>query len=115
MKQCVSIYDGTLNTEDLDRPDVSDTIQASKVITDSAHKFVTDEQIIIWNAKASSILVSTSTNGLMSKEDKVKLDNININDIPNTATLKEKTIEFTNSAKPDTVLFSVDLSSLFTI
>lgn len=116
MKQCVSIYDGTLNIKDLDQPEVSDdAVQASKIITDSTHRFVTDEQITLWNAKASSILASTSTNGLMSKEDKIKLDGIDTTKIANKATLKEKTIEFTNSTKPNEVLFSIDLSSLFTV
>lgn len=39
-------------------------------------RHVTDEQITYWNAKASTAIATSTTNGLMSKDDKKKLDNI---------------------------------------
>ena len=39
-------------------------------------RHVTDAQIEYWNAKASTAIVTWENNGLMSKEDKKKLDNI---------------------------------------
>ena len=49
---------------------------ATMITEDSDHKFVTDIQISTWNAKASTSVASTIANGLMSKEDKAKLDSI---------------------------------------
>ena len=40
---------------------------------------ITDEERKLWNAKAETTLASQSSNGLMSKEDKIKLDNIQAN------------------------------------
>lgn len=37
---------------------------------------VTEEEKNTWNAKASTVTATQSANGLMSKEDKVKLDNL---------------------------------------
>ncbi len=39
-------------------------------------RHVTDEQIAYWNAKASTAVATQTENGLMSAEDKKKLDNI---------------------------------------
>ena len=39
-------------------------------------RHVTDEQIKYWNAKASTAVATTSINGLMSAQDKAKLDGI---------------------------------------
>ena len=39
-------------------------------------RHVTDAQITYWNTKASTAIVTSTTNGLMSKDDKKKLDNI---------------------------------------
>lgn len=50
---------------------------AADIITqDSTHRFVTDEQITTWTAKASTAIATTSSNGLMSSTDKIKLDGI---------------------------------------
>lgn len=60
-------------------------------------RHVTDEQITYWNAKASTSIVTQTTNGLMSKEDKTKLDNIeaNANNYihPNTPDMRHVTDE----------------------
>ena len=53
-----------------------DTHPATMITTDATHRFVTDTQISTWNAKASTAIATTSANGLMSKEDKAKLDGI---------------------------------------
>ena len=59
------------------------THPASMIIEDDNHKFVSTEQIELWNSKVSTIIavnrVTTTSDGLMSKEDKVKLDNIDTN------------------------------------
>ena len=52
------------------------THPATMITTDATHRFVTDTQISTWNAKASTAIATTSVNGLMSKEDKAKLDGI---------------------------------------
>ena len=52
---------------------------ATMITQDDTHKFVTNEQISTWNAKASNSVATQTSNGLMSKEDKKKLDNIQSN------------------------------------
>ena len=52
------------------------THPATMITTDATHRFVTDTQISTWNAKASTAIATTSANGLMSKEDKAKLNGI---------------------------------------
>ena len=52
---------------------------ASMITQDSTHRFVTDTEKSTWNAKASTAVATTSTNGLMSKADKSKLDGIAAN------------------------------------
>ena len=52
------------------------THPATMITTDATHRFVTDTQISTWNAKASTAVATSSANGLMSKEDKKKLDGI---------------------------------------
>lgn len=50
---------------------------AATIITeDSTHRFVTDTEKSTWNAKASTAVATTSSNGLMSKEDKASLADI---------------------------------------
>ena len=49
------------------------------IVQDTSHRFVSDSQISTWNAKASTAIASTTANGLMSKEDKTKLDGIEDN------------------------------------
>ena len=49
---------------------------ATMITEDSSHRFVTDTEKSTWNAKASTSVVSQSTNGLMSSTDKKKLDGI---------------------------------------
>ena len=49
---------------------------ASMIVPDASHRFVTDSQISAWNGKASTAAASQSANGLMSADDKKKLDGI---------------------------------------
>ena len=49
---------------------------ASMITQDSTHRFVTDTEKATWNAKASTAVATTSTNGLLSSSDKSKLDGI---------------------------------------
>lgn len=46
------------------------------ITQDTTNRFVTDAQITAWNNKASTAIVTTTANGLMSAADKVKLDGI---------------------------------------
>lgn len=46
---------------------------------DENNRFVTDTEKNTWNAKASTAVVTTTTNGLMSSADKVKLNGIAAN------------------------------------
>lgn len=50
--------------------------EPSVVSQDPTHRFVTDEQILEWTNKAPNRLVDADNNGLMTKEDKLKLDSI---------------------------------------
>ena len=52
------------------------THAATMITEDSTHRFVTDTEKSTWNAKASTAVATTSANGLMSKDDKTKLDGI---------------------------------------
>ena len=89
--------------------------EATVITEDATHRFVTDEEKSTWNNKADKTEVSGEAAGLMSIADKAKLDGIDPKKIPDTAKLvvESKTINFSNSGEPDTVLFSVDLSPLF--
>ena len=53
-----------------------DTHPAGMIDEDSTHRFVSDSEKETWNAKADTTAVTTEANGLMSKEDKKKLDGI---------------------------------------
>ena len=48
----------------------------SIIAQDSSNRFVSDAQIMTWNSKASTDLVTDTTKGLMSPELKVKVDGI---------------------------------------
>ena len=50
---------------------------ASMITEDTTHKFVSDSEKATWNAKASTAVVTTRVNGLMSAADKTKLDGLN--------------------------------------
>ena len=52
------------------------THAATMITEDSTNRFVTDTEKSTWNAKASTAVATTSANGLMSKDDKTKLDGI---------------------------------------
>lgn len=52
------------------------THPATMITPDSTHRFVTDDQIKAWNAKAEANLASEYTNGLMSKEHYTKVENM---------------------------------------
>lgn len=49
---------------------------ATMITADATHRFVTDSEKITWNAKANASLATTTTDGLMSAADKLKLDSI---------------------------------------
>jgi hypothetical protein len=49
---------------------------ASIITQDANNRFVTDTEKTNWNGKASTSIATQSANGLMSKEDKTKLDNM---------------------------------------
>lgn len=49
---------------------------ATIITQDSTHRFVTDTEKSSWNAKASTSVATTTSNGLMSSTDKVKLDSV---------------------------------------
>src|SRR5699024_4846580 len=49
---------------------------ASMIVETSTKRFVTDSEKAIWNAKANTSAATTSSDGLMSKEDKDKLNGI---------------------------------------
>lgn len=48
----------------------------SIIVQDASNRFVTDTEKATWNAKASTAVVTTTTNGLMIAADKSKLDGI---------------------------------------
>lgn len=49
------------------------THPATMIVEDSGHRFVTDAEKNIWNAKASTVVATGSANGLMSAADFTKL------------------------------------------
>ena len=53
-----------------------ETHEPSVIAQDPTHRFVTDEQILAWNNKATGVPATSETAGLLSKEDKAKLDSI---------------------------------------
>ena len=53
-----------------------DTHPATMITEDATHRFVSDEQIAAWNAKADTTLASASNNGLMSSAHFTKLEGI---------------------------------------
>lgn len=55
------------------------THAASMITQDANNRFVTDTEKSTWNAKASTAVATSSTNGLLSKEDKQKIDRISNN------------------------------------
>lgn len=54
------------------------THPASIITQDANNRMVTDALITSWNAKASTSVATTSANGLMPKEDKTKLNDIDL-------------------------------------
>jgi len=52
------------------------THPATIIEQDVNNRFVTDEQILEWNSKATINIATINTNGLMSSTDKIKLDSI---------------------------------------
>lgn len=55
------------------------SLNGSAIQQDSAHRFVSDSEKSVWNGKASTAIATGTANGLMSKEDKIKLDSIHMN------------------------------------
>lgn len=56
-----------------------DSHPASMIVEDSTHKFVTDEQIAAWTAKADNTLAGPSEDGLMSSEHYQKVEALDDN------------------------------------
>lgn len=52
------------------------THDASMITQSATYRFVSDTEKSTWNNKASKSVATTSANGLMSKEDKSKLDSV---------------------------------------
>lgn len=74
--------DGLLSKEDkkkLDSVKVNATNMAEEIIQDEKHRFVTEDQISYWDAKASTDTATQQINGLLSAEDKIKLDSVKMN------------------------------------
>ena len=72
--------DGYMTKEDKTKLDTIEEGANNYIHPDSVDvRHVTDSQIDYWNKKADSILVSNKIDGLMSKEDKTKLDGIATN------------------------------------
>ena len=67
----VSGAEGTTLTQKLAAP-----IPATQITEDETHKFVTQEQITKWTTGADIGVATITSNGLMSKEDKIKLDGV---------------------------------------
>jgi len=52
------------------------THPASIITQDASNRFVSDTEKSTWNGKASTVVATTSANGLMSSSDKTKLDGV---------------------------------------
>ena len=81
---------------------------------DENTRHVTDAQIAAWTAKADTTLASTSANGLMSKNDKAKLDKLQIANIENM-TYNMPASEFTSSSKVKIPVDNITSDSTITI
>ena len=68
-------FDGTGDITITAAP-TSHTHQPSDIVQSASYRFVTDSEKSTWNAKASTAVVTTSANGLMSSSDKTKLNGI---------------------------------------
>lgn len=97
------------------------TSHAATMITeDTSHRFVTDAEKSSWNAKASTALASTSSNGLMSSTDKAKLDAIDANANKYThpsytaksAGLYKVTVDATGHVSDTTAVTAADITGL---
>ena len=55
---------------------VLNIIQPNLIQQNSSYRFVSDTQIALWTSKASTVLATEEVNGLMSKDDKIKLGSI---------------------------------------
>ena len=91
--------DGYMSKEDKARLDGlsnythPSTHAASMISQDSNNRFVTDAEKNTWNAKASTAVATSSVNGLLSKEDKQKIDRIS-NDFDIVYDSSTETINF---------------------
>lgn len=83
---------------------------ATMIAQDSTHRFVSDTEKQTWNAKANTDVATTVANGLMSKEDKAKLNDLeNYDDTDITQDIEKLQQENTylrelNSSLQETVL-----------
>ena len=66
-----------------------DNHPATMITEDTDHKFVSDTEKAAWNSKADNTVATTEANGLMSKEDKTKLDGIEEPTALDTETIQE--------------------------
>ena len=82
--------------------------------SDTNTRHVTDAQIAAWTAKADTTLASSSANGLMSKNDKVKLDSLQISNIENM-TYSMPASEFTSANKVVIPVSNISADSTITI
>ena len=74
-----------------------DSHPASMIAQSSSYRFVTDSEKSTWNAKASTSIATTTTNGLLSSSDKSKLDGISAG-ATNTTVVNSLTSTSTSSA-----------------
>lgn len=90
---------------------------ATMITEDSTHRFATDAEKSTWNAKASTTVVTTSANGLMSSSDKSKLNGIasgaevNQNAITN---IKVGTATISADSKTDTLELAAGINVVLT-
>lgn len=55
---------------------ILNTVQPNLIEQNSSYRLVSDMQIALWTSKASTVAATKEVNGLMSKDDKAKLDSI---------------------------------------
>ena len=110
--KATSTADGLMSKEDkakldnlednLSKYEHPETHPATMITQDTTHRFVTDSQISTWNAKASTAVATSSSNGLMSSGDKSKLDGID-----------EGANKYTHPVTHDAVMITTDSTRRF--
>ena len=87
-----------------------DNHPATMITEDETHRFATDTEKAAWNAKASTDVATSEANGLMSKEDKAKLDKLKMVMVINNETLA-KNATVTTTVSINTVKYLVVLDN----